>query len=239
MTQFHIEFGSARDEIDVFISYASCHSDLVSELLKTLSTESTDSENVVFFRDVDSLRSGELWDRAIMDAIFRSRVLVSVISSEYCASPYCMLELLLFLNRDIIISAAGKSVDADVYSPGGSFGRTPIVPLRVKDCTLPAPISRIHAPLIPECRPFPDSFVGELEAEIKIAISRSCARRPLGKGMISGSVVGPDRDWLGIQNPIFAQSQVKRLAECCLSQTRLAPEVRSALESIVQSATFG
>ena len=78
------EFVSAQEESDMFVSYSREATETVDALLEVLPREeprlrTCDDLLPSFpftcrvFRDVESIRSGEMWDRALTEAIFKAR----------------------------------------------------------------------------------------------------------------------------------------------------------------------
>ena len=236
-----LEFVSAQEASDMFISYSSEATEVVDSLLEVLPREeprlSIDDElpppfpfTCRVFRDVESIRSGEMWDRALTEAIFKTRTLLPVLSRAYCSSPLCMFELILFLNRLLI--------EQIVFNPGRApgaryLGRDDIViPFRAERCTIPSVIQRIHAPLIPVERPIPARFAESVRQAIIEAITAT------GIGMSRGASgelrvgITAEHDRIGLNTPRKAAARVLSLCQRLLNEKSLSRSCRDAVMEV-------
>jgi TIR domain-containing protein len=235
-SDFEIEYVASNQPSDIFLSYSSAISDTVDELLASLPAEADililggkdHREKYQVFRDVESLRAGDIWDQTLIEAIFKTRVLIPLISAEYLQSPFCMFELLLFVNRHFIekmVTKTNGTTEQQRY-----FGaENTIIPCRVGDCEIPTAIARIHAPIIPEGRPIPYQVMESIRRKISSGVSSAMSLRLMGAFSQFGEI-GPDRDMLGLRTPRHAALRV--LSLCDWFSENSGDDLRISLQTI-------
>ena len=72
------------------------------ELLKSELYSLVDGE-VDIFRDVETLRTGDAWEKEIHDAIDRSSFLIALVTPRFLQSEWCAREIRLFHEREKLL----------------------------------------------------------------------------------------------------------------------------------------
>lgn len=229
---FALEFVASTELSDMFISYSREVAAVVQDVVSSLPTADLPASSFRVFLDVQSIRSGQLWDQALTRAVFQARTFMAVLSPEYCRSPMCMFELMLFLNRHFIEQIL---TEAPLQGQRARFldVEQALLPLRISPCEIPAVLQRFHAPLIPEERPLPPRFLDNLRESIRAGVAQTKGLRLLNVPLLPGGV-GPDRDMIGFYQPSDAAKRLLKLADWLLEDASLLPEARRAITSVAQ-----
>jgi len=221
-TRFNIEYVNARELSDVFVSYARESTNTVDCLLRDLGSRTTmlpdPSPSYKFFRDVESIRSGEMWDAVVTESVLKTKALLVVLSPSYCTSPMCMFELILFLNRTVVAHVFDNGCDGTQSRPA-SEPPPGITPYRATECEIPGLLHRFNAPLIPAERPLPSSFLDRVSTALSAALQRAHKMRLKGFGgpFADTGLLGPDRDMIGYYNRMTAATRVQELCHSLLA----------------------
>src|SRR5215211_2003666 len=160
---FALEYVSSSEPSDLFVSYAHDSAGVVDDVLNALSGPTRallNQKSYKTFRDIESIRSGNLWDQALIEAIFKTRVLMVFLSQSYYHSPACMFELILFMNRHFATGVVREIIFPDGRRESSPFQKDPqVLPYRIEPSEIPVHLKRVHAPLIPTARPLPEEFL--------------------------------------------------------------------------------
>ena len=135
---------------------------LVDAFLSALPTVGV-ARQIEVFRDVQSLRTGELWDQALIEAVFKTRAMLVFVSSDYVSSPLCMFEMMLFMNRGLV-----EKIIRD--EQGNELLQSAVIPLRTEECVLPMHLARLHAPIITSTTLKQKDFLTKMRRQIIITI---------------------------------------------------------------------
>lgn len=160
--QLQLRFVCDAEPIDLFVSY--CHEDkqTVDDLLVAL--PNGDQTTVDTFRDVNSIRSGQLWEKSLVSAVLRAEVFMPILSEEYVDSSMCLFELMLFTNRGVVRSAMFDSLCEGITAHDSD---STVLPYRIGEkVRIPPTIQRLHATAIPTERPFPCEFLNDMRGHI-------------------------------------------------------------------------
>ncbi|MDN3026418.1 FxsC protein [Streptomyces sp. S.PB5] len=90
---FFLSYARREDRQDAFVSRF--HADLLAEL----QAKGADCEGQPAFRDLEQIRMGTDWEKAIGDAVGNCRAMVALCSPGYVNSPYCGKEWTVFQDR--------------------------------------------------------------------------------------------------------------------------------------------
>src|SRR5215468_4372305 len=101
-----LETGEARDEREVFISYRRLDNDppppppndrsgFVDYLLRDLRYDLTQLgvPKAILWQDRSKIEPGDVWSKAILNALNKAELFIAVLSRNYITSPWCKKEL--------------------------------------------------------------------------------------------------------------------------------------------------
>jgi TIR domain len=228
-----IEYVSSCDLSDLFISYSSETEPLVSTVLAALrgdeaaNHQSSPRFTLRVFKDSEGIASGQLWDAALTEAIFKTRVLVPFLCDAYLHSQICMFELMLFLQRDHISYVVREGSEAKQYFPGSA-----LAPYQSSLCQIPAIIQRFHAPLIPSSRPLPEDFLRRMRADLINAVQNTKVEYTMSSKPILTPEYRLGRDLSSLQYPNYAAELVLSASRAFLEEGVPDDECRKAIYAV-------
>jgi hypothetical protein len=242
-----LRFVPAGTNSDVFVSYEHGSSSIVDDLMSALSRDfhriaskwnpngffgsQTYHNDILVFRDTESIRSGELWDHALIEAIFRTRTFMPILTEEYHRSPMCMFELMLFVGRGIITSVVYQLNDKGEAGPGVEIST--LMPYRAEECTLPPQLQRYHAPLIPKKRPLTSEFIEQVGRQLMRAVDKAAQVITESATPIWVDFENYGRDIRGLKNLEWRAQELLDQCNRLLSQDSRPEEWQQAIEQIV------